>query len=590
MLLREVRDLLNELHEKEAQKNMKGVEATWKMVISSLEEIKREVRITITAIDEAPKNGSLVKTPPPVIEDAVVPSAPPLPTETEETKKAFPILTTNSFAVKGMRGKIHHTVAEFLSDFERQKEKASGSANPSISERETPNPGSKGNEATTIPSTTPVGPESSIKALLEQTAQTIKSLEKRISNLEQRTPFQTYREPPPILDDDEETTPTPILPKQSSQGTPTSQPGRWSGIIRDAIIEGGWEPSNKAFPIIYDNNGPPSYEQHGWKTLQQAKKTLREEGLRSESGQAILDWLFTADTNCPLDCQNLARYLLTPSQQIVWIKEWERLAHMEAIRPRIAGDLLTGITGEMLTGAGQYADMQIQLQFPPPIHHAAARLARQAFNVVPEPTPLPSFTAVKQGVNEPFQHFVDRLWQAITAQSELGAEQRDAMFKLLAFDNANPRMKSLFSTLPKTAGVSDMLEVAARATQNQQHQGMASAFAAALEPTQKLLAAVAQRLGEQRQFTRKKNNQRNPTNNRRNPASPADVAEYRGTPQRDARPRSGATDAKRTPTALNRAGRQKTGAAARRAPAPGHKWQGQRSTTTLRSCHKREPL
>ncbi|XP_030324193.1 uncharacterized protein LOC115600101 [Calypte anna] len=77
------------------------------------------------------------------------------------------------------------------------------------------------------------------------------------------------------------------------------------------------------------------------------------------------------------------------------------------------------------------------------------------------------------------------------AISKLGAEQKESMLKLLAIENANPRMKSLFSTLPKTANVSEMLEVASRATQTQQNQGMTSAFAAALEPTQKLLAAVA---------------------------------------------------------------------------------------------------
>ncbi|KAJ7417323.1 hypothetical protein WISP_65022 [Willisornis vidua] len=148
-----------------------------------------------------------------------------------------------------------------------------------------------------------------------------------------------------------------------------------------------------------------------------------------------------------------------PRQTIIWKKEWRRLAQLEATRPQPAGDPLAGLTPEILVGDGAFADVSIQLQYPIKVHHITAWLSRQAYYAVPEPTPVPSFTAVKQGVTEPYQHFIDSLHQAIAGNSWLGNDEKMSMFRLLAFENANIKTKSLLASLPKTADVSEMLEV-----------------------------------------------------------------------------------------------------------------------------------
>ncbi|KAJ7419812.1 hypothetical protein WISP_51983 [Willisornis vidua] len=295
-----------------------------------------------------------------------------------------------------------------------------------------------------------------------------------------------------------EEAPKPLQPGKSgapsSSATGKLRPERWFGVVQDAVLEGEWtEASSIVCPIVRDIHGAQQYEQHEWKTLQEAKKTLREGGLNTESGRAFLDWLYTAETNCPYDCQNITKYLLTPSQQIIWEKEWRRLAQLEAARPRPAGDPLAGLTHKILVD-GAFEDVQIQLQYPIEVHHITARLARQAYYAVPEPTPVPSFTAVNQGVTEPYQHFIDRLHQSIAAQSGLSSDEKMPMFRLFAFENANT--KSLLASFPKTADVSEMLEVADRASQHNQTQAMAGAFAAAMRSTKKLLATVAQKLSQ----------------------------------------------------------------------------------------------
>ncbi|KAJ7415700.1 hypothetical protein WISP_76609 [Willisornis vidua] len=167
---------------------------------------------------------------------------------------------------------------------------------------------------------------------------------------------------------------------------------------------------------------------------------------------------------------------------ILWDKEWRRLARVEAARLHLSADPLNGLTPEILVGDGAFADVWMQLQYPVEIHYITARLARQAYYSVPEDTPSPSFTAVKQGETEPYQRFVDRLYQAIASHAGLDYQEKRSMFHLLAFENANQRTKSSLATLPRTADISKMLEVASRADQYGHPQTVARAFAAMVKP------------------------------------------------------------------------------------------------------------
>ncbi|NXW11600.1 GA113 protein, partial [Fregetta grallaria] len=302
--------------------------------------------------------------------------------------------------------------------------------------------------------------------------------------------------PPPERETSSGKVPPPPYPTTSapSAGNVLS---RWSGIIRDAILDGEWQVARAVGCPVVAGLGGPQYEQHDWKILQQAKKTVMENGLKSEASRVMLDWIFTADTNSPRDCQNLARLLLTPSQLIIFFHEWRRLAELEAARPRDPQDRLHGISADMITGGGAFSNMTLQLQYPTALFHLSAQLARQAFYAVPDENPTPLFITVKQGLTEDFSHFVDRLSSALASQSDMTEELKQAMFKLMAFENANAKTKAVLATLPKDADVGDMIELASRAVLTQQYRAMANAFVAAMQPTTKMLAAAIQKVAPQ---------------------------------------------------------------------------------------------
>ncbi|NXU93134.1 GAK9 protein, partial [Xiphorhynchus elegans] len=269
---------------------------------------------------------------------------------------------------------------------------------------------------------------------------------------------------------------------------------RWSGVVRDAIIEGEWSPAVTAFPVIREENGETSYVKHEWKVLQQAKKTLQENGHKSETGRALITWLHTSENNVPADCSDLARFLLSPSQYLVWYREWERLAREEENRPRSADDPLAGLRADMITGSGLFTSVAEQVRYPFPLLDVVARTAMRAYDAVPDGTVAPSFTGVQQGLTEQYSHFIDRLHSAIMNSSQLPPENRETMFRLLAFENANQKTKAILATLPKTADVSDMLELTLRAEQGQQAKHIAGAVAAAMRPTTSLVAAAVQKM------------------------------------------------------------------------------------------------
>ncbi|RMB94865.1 hypothetical protein DUI87_28669 [Hirundo rustica rustica] len=95
-----------------------------------------------------------------------------------------------------------------------------------------------------------------------------------------------------------------------------------------------------------------------------------------------------------------------------------------------------------------------------------ASTARQAYYAVPDSSPSPSFTAVQQGLTENFTHFIDQLSQALTNHPGMDEASKQGMFKILAFENANPKTKSILATLPQGAKVADMIKLSLRAEQD----------------------------------------------------------------------------------------------------------------------------
>lgn len=233
-----------------------------------------------------------------------------------------------------------------------------------------------------------------------------------------------------------------------------------------------------AFPIVYQG-GNRKWEPHDWKILQQACNTVSTYGIKSEATRQIVSWIFSVDLMCPYDCKNLMRLLLTPTQYLLWVASWQQHSTEEAMQHLGQDDPLRGVTAEMLVGEGAWSNYLDQANYPPSMLQLSARLAFDAFLALPAGG-TPSFGNLMQGTTKKYSNFIDRLWEAIMQHPDLTEDSKNQMFKVLAFDNANKVTKQILASLPKGAGVEEMLMWVERAEAQRQGATVAAAVQGAV--------------------------------------------------------------------------------------------------------------
>ncbi|XP_063997888.1 uncharacterized protein LOC135174546 [Pogoniulus pusillus] len=302
------------------------------------------------------------------------------------------------------------------------------------------------------------------------------------------------------------------------QLTPVGPQHRWRAVIRDALLQGDWEAAAAlegaaAFPVVAartaDGQPGATHTALDWKLLMQLKTAVSSHGLHSQPTKQLLNYIFSAYVLCPADCETVARLILTPSQFMLWERAWRDECRKVVEQPRQLGDPLLNVQADILLGKGAFSSLDAQIRHPFEWHHASMTTARTAFNMVPTEPKAPSYTAVKQGLSEDYNHFIDRLAAAVEAATELDAATRQAFFRTLAFENANNKTKQLLSILPREASVDDMLERVARMPTNQQQTFVATQMDQVLDKhTQLVMAAL--RSADAGNRGRRYNNPRNP--------------------------------------------------------------------------------
>ncbi|XP_071660901.1 uncharacterized protein [Patagioenas fasciata] len=126
------------------------------------------------------------------------------------------------------------------------------------------------------PPPTSLGSPQAVEQLLQVITNKLEQLNLRVSNVEKNKEQIEFQKP--------------ACPSQTMQSKvpidstdqPQPQRGRWSGVIKDAILEGDWSPAKLALPVIQNMNTQTTvWEPHDWKILQQAKQTTTSCGIRS---------------------------------------------------------------------------------------------------------------------------------------------------------------------------------------------------------------------------------------------------------------------------------------------------------------------
>ncbi|CAM5159249.1 unnamed protein product [Natator depressus] len=150
-----------------------------------------------------------------------------------------------------------------------------------------------------------------------------------------------------------------------------------------------------------------------YSVIREVKKAIREFGLTSTYVRGLLEGLGTGYTLVPEDWKALLRMMLTPSQYVIWLSEYQQMAERQAQVYREQG-----VIYEQLAGEGQFATVQMQSQLPQAVFPIISACAQHAFRKVPDSgKPTKSFASYPSGcIRVFFMDFTNRLQEAILRQ------------------------------------------------------------------------------------------------------------------------------------------------------------------------------
>ncbi|NWS74936.1 GAK7 protein, partial [Crotophaga sulcirostris] len=236
---------------------------------------------------------------------------------------------------------------------------------------------------------------------------------------------------------------------------------RWQQIADDAMAQGEMEFATKiaqgAFPVDAQGNPSAQLMNLDWKLLTQLRSTVNESGLKGEPTRQMLDYIWGTNILLPGDIRSIIKLVLTQHQQLLFNAHWQSLCQEAVAVVRQPGDPLHGLTLDELLGLGAYFRPEAQATMGPDRAREGMKLARQALDRIREPGGIPSYMGIKQGREEPFGLFIDRVASAIQAAG-VSDYLKGTILKQCAIQNSNPATRNILATLPGTWTIEEGLE------------------------------------------------------------------------------------------------------------------------------------
>ena len=241
----------------------------------------------------------------------------------------------------------------------------------------------------------------------------------------------------------------------------------WQKVAEAAMSSGDQEAAanliteTSAFPVMYQPDGQgnlmATIQNLDWKLLTQLRATVNDSGIKGEPTRQMLDYLWGTNILLPGDIRSIMKLILTQHQQLLFNAHWQAACMRSVAEVRQPGDPLHGVTLDELMGLGPYLRLEAQALIGPDKAKEAMLLARQAFDQLKEPGGIPSYMGIKQGREEPFGLFIDRVASAIQAAG-VPDYLKGTILKQCAIQNSNPATRNILATLPATWSIEEGLE------------------------------------------------------------------------------------------------------------------------------------
>ncbi|XP_039238153.1 endogenous retrovirus group K member 5 Gag polyprotein-like [Pipra filicauda] len=264
--------------------------------------------------------------------------------------------------------------------------------------------------------------------------------------------------PPPTLD---AVMPVPGASTDPAGAIAKERRDTWAAIAKHCLSEELQGAEGMAFPVIY--NQMPGGRLNAtitpldWKLLAQLRSTVSEFGLHGEPVKQMLDYFWATQLLLPSDLRSISRMILTEHQQLLFNAYWQAYVNESVAVIRQPGDPLHGVTADELMGTGPYSRTEAQVHIGADKIREAMDLVRKALNRVKEPGGVPLYMSLKQGRNESFGEYVDKLTAAIT-KAGVPDYMKGTMLKQCVLQNANSIVKQVINTLGPYWTIEELLD------------------------------------------------------------------------------------------------------------------------------------
>lgn len=238
----------------------------------------------------------------------------------------------------------------------------------------------------------------------------------------------------------------------------------WNHLAREALMAGDRESADAllevACSMVYNYVGgdvQATINALDWKWLTQLRSIVSEFGIHGEPTRQMLDYLWGTQILLPGDIRSIMRLILTQHQSLLFSSHWQGLCQESVNVQRQPGDPLHGVTLQELMGLENFSQLEAQALLSPDKLREAMQLARAALNRVKAPGGIPTYMGIKQGREEPFSLFIDRVAGAIE-QAGVPDYMRGALLKQCALQNSNQATQAVLVALPGTWTIEESLE------------------------------------------------------------------------------------------------------------------------------------
>ncbi|RMB95073.1 hypothetical protein DUI87_28444 [Hirundo rustica rustica] len=209
-------------------------------------------------------------------------------------------------------------------------------------------------------------------------------------------------------------------------------------------------------PVTYHNvrggNNRAEYHPFPRATIKEICKAHRTYGQDGPFFSGLLKADLSAEDVVPADLKYLFSCLLNATEYILWVTAWKQL--LQDALPGLLNHVNTRmdaqgnpLTLDHLAGDGQWAEATDQVVIPVQCLHIVRDIALTAFFSMQTQGPAISFSKIRQGQNESFTDFVERLSRAVEAQVK-NEMAREHILTEIAFSNANDLCRAAILSLP----------------------------------------------------------------------------------------------------------------------------------------------